>query len=325
MARNDDGLTNTPGMGQFTLDDGSVVQVRDDWARDFNITDLNSLQAAANRGIGGENGINIFVNGREMLYFPDSAAGSQGLRSDGRMSLPGGGFAVDAAGFVNDHNTLEGVLGQGKGIKNAIAGVGPVLGAAYLSGAMGAAGAAEAGAAGAFDMGGLAGTGIEVGAAGPNTVTGFTVGEGMTAAQAAAGGVGAGEVLSGMDLAADAIAGSGNAVGTIGNAAGATAGSTVGGPGSNGWWGDLLTWGQNNQQLASTGLALGGGFLRSAFSPSPGDIARDTYNARAEAERALEDWRRRNNIVTGVNVSRLRPTGTPLRRAGIVESAMRNA
>ena len=229
------------------------------------------------------------------------------------------------------------------------------LGAAVAPAVTGAMGA-EAGVAagGAFDMGG-------VGALGSADAAAAGLG-GVTAPGAAAGGatIGAEQFVDPWEVMGDKAAyglegagtgvttgaGTGAATNLGSGASGLTEGATLaseanfvpGGfelgqaaynpltgaiesaTGKGGIINDVLKWAKENQTIVGAGLK----FIQGAMAPSPEENARAIAQAKLEAEQAWLTWQRSQNQLGNLNLDRLAPSGRPLRRTGIINSARTN-
>ena len=82
-----------------------------------------------------------------------------------------------------------------------------------------------------------------------------------------------------------------------------------------------LDWAKNNQMLASAGVTVGGGIINRALAPTPKEQADAAFQAKLQAENQAAEARRARNRFN-LNLNRLKPTGTVLRRPGIISGSM---
>lgn len=82
----------------------------------------------------------------------------------------------------------------------------------------------------------------------------------------------------------------------------------------------VIDWAKGNQQLASTGLTVAGGFIKGAMSPSPEEV----FKAKADAEAQALAEKRQFGQIRGINLDRLKPTGRVLRQSGSLPPGLIN-
>lgn len=243
----------------------------------------------------------------------------------GGMAASAATAGAGAAGAAGGGAEVAGAAGGGALAGGEAAGAGGALAGAEGAAVGGAAGGAVGG--GAIAEGGAAG-GFSGGASGGATASGggstfIDPWEmGMTEGSASAGSSGftGGAEGAGFSGSSGSSAASEFVNGAVGG------GEVVGGvggqmSGSTGLIDSVLGWAKTNPMLASTATNVAGGFIKGAFAPSPEETFNAQYQARLEADQALLNWIKQNNSLRGVNVNRLLPNNTRLRRGGIINSA----